>query len=83
MTKAGTGDILAGVLGALLARGSTILESACAASFITGSAGDIAAKEYGESLMAEDIIQKIYKVLKRKKSKLLLQGQLAEIFTTF
>ena len=50
MTKAGTGDILAGVLGALLARGSPVFESAAAAAFITGAAGDIAGKELGESL---------------------------------
>jgi NAD(P)H-hydrate epimerase len=64
MTKGGTGDTLAGIAGALLARSSTPFEAAAAAAWINGSAGDLAAKEYGESLMAENIIDNIHKVLR-------------------
>ncbi|MBL7160273.1 MAG: hydroxyethylthiazole kinase, partial [Candidatus Aenigmarchaeota archaeon] len=64
MTAGGTGDVLAGIAGALLARGTTPFEAACAAAWINGSAGDLAAKEYGESLMAENVLEKIHQVLK-------------------
>lgn len=64
MAKAGTGDTLAGICGSLLARGAEPFEAACAAAWINGAAGDLAAKEYGESLMAQDVIANIHRVLK-------------------
>ena len=64
MAKAGTGDTLAGICGALLARGAAPFEAACAAAWINGSAGELATKEFGESLMAQNIIENIHKVLK-------------------
>ncbi len=63
MTKAGTGDVLAGICGALLARKTMPFKAACAAAFISGSAGDLAAKEFGESLLATDVIDKIKEVV--------------------
>lgn len=64
MTKGGTGDTLAGICGALLARGAAPFDAACAAAWINGSAGDVAAKEFGESLMAENVLEEIHRVLK-------------------
>ena len=64
MSKSGTGDCLAGICGALLARGADPFEAACAAAWINGSAGELAAKEFGESLMASNIIENIHKILK-------------------
>jgi NAD(P)H-hydrate epimerase len=66
MTVGGTGDTLTGICGALLARGVTTFEAACAACFINGMAGDLAAKKYGEGLMASDLISEIPNVIKRK-----------------
>lgn len=63
MTKGGTGDTLAGICGALLARGATPLEAACGAAYINGKAGELAAKEFGESMLAMDIVNNIYKIL--------------------
>lgn len=63
MTVGGTGDTLAGIAGALLARGVEIFNSACAAAFINGKAGRLAEKEYGEGLLATDLIEKIPEVL--------------------
>ncbi len=63
MAKAGTGDVLAGIAGALLARGGEPFKAACAAAYINGLAGELAEKEYGESLAASDIIENIHKVL--------------------
>jgi ADP-dependent NAD(P)H-hydrate dehydratase / NAD(P)H-hydrate epimerase len=56
MATAGSGDVLSGILGAFLAKGLSPYEAASAAVFIHGSAGDLAAKEKGETgLMASDI----------------------------
>jgi NAD(P)H-hydrate epimerase len=56
MATAGTGDVLAGVLGALLARGSEPLLAAIAGVFVHGLAGDHAVAARGvESLLAGDL----------------------------
>jgi|WetSurMetagenome_2_1015567.scaffolds.fasta_scaffold46782_2 ADP-dependent NAD(P)H-hydrate dehydratase / NAD(P)H-hydrate epimerase len=59
MTVGGTGDVLAGVIGGLLAQRGDRMLSACAGVFLSGLAGDLAAKEYGVSLVATDVIGKI------------------------
>ncbi len=64
MTKGGFGDTLAGICGALLARGIDAFEAAEAAAFINGKAGEIAAEKYGEGLLASDIFEFIPKVIK-------------------
>jgi NAD(P)H-hydrate epimerase len=63
MTVGGTGDVLSGIIGGLLAQNGKRMESACAGAFITGIAGDYAAMEYGPSLTATDVISKIPKAL--------------------
>jgi len=47
MAKAGSGDVLSGVIGALLAQGMSIFESAVLGCWLHGTAGDLAAKEFG------------------------------------
>jgi len=64
LTKGGMGDSLAGICGALLARGNDCFTSACAAAYINGRAGEIAAKKLGESLTATDLISSIPKAIK-------------------
>jgi ADP-dependent NAD(P)H-hydrate dehydratase / NAD(P)H-hydrate epimerase len=60
MATAGSGDVLAGILGSFLAQGYGPFESAKYAAYIHGLAGDLAAKELGEtSLIATDIIDKL------------------------
>ena len=61
MTKAGTGDTLAGICGALLAQGQDAFKAACAAAYINGQAGDIAAAKLKQSLMASDLIEAIFR----------------------
>ncbi|MCK4635139.1 MAG: bifunctional ADP-dependent NAD(P)H-hydrate dehydratase/NAD(P)H-hydrate epimerase, partial [Candidatus Aenigmarchaeota archaeon] len=63
MTVGGTGDILAGICGSLLAQGTSPLDAACAAAYINGRAGDLAAKTKKQSLMASDILAYIEKVI--------------------
>ncbi len=64
LTKGGTGDTLAGICGSLLAQNNKPFESACAAAYINGKAGDIVAKNYKQSLIASDIIKAIPKAIK-------------------
>lgn len=63
MTKGGTGDTLAGICGSLLAQGIAPFDAACAAAYINGKAGDLAAKEKKQSLLSTDLIASITKVL--------------------
>lgn len=55
MTKGGFGDILAGIVGALLARGAGVIEAAHVGAYICGKSGELASKYYGEGLLASDI----------------------------
>jgi len=63
LTVGGTGDTLAGVAGALMARGLSPLEAGQAAIYINGLAGELAGKKLGESLTATDLIDEIPNVL--------------------
>jgi hydroxyethylthiazole kinase-like uncharacterized protein yjeF len=58
LATAGTGDVLAGVCGALLARGLDGFEAACAAVYAHSRAGRLAASRIGsaEAVIAGDVI---------------------------
>lgn len=57
MSVGGSGDVLAGMIGAIAAQGIMPFESACAGAYLHGLAGDIAAEKYGqESMLPRDII---------------------------
>lgn len=56
MATAGSGDVLAGVIGAFLGMGMTSVDAATTGVYIHGAAGDLAAMELGEyGMMASDI----------------------------
>lgn len=60
MATAGSGDVLAGVCGALLAQGLSPEEAAVLGMFFHGEAGDRAAQQIGKTgLMASDIIENL------------------------
>ncbi len=60
MATGGTGDVLTGVLVSFRAQGYSSIDSAIAAVYLHGLAGDYAAKRYGEaSLIASDVIEHI------------------------
>ena len=63
MVVGGTGDTLAGIAGALVARRIDSFTAAQAAAFINGLAGELAGKKLGESMTATDLIEKIPNVL--------------------
>lgn len=57
MATAGSGDVLTGLVGALLARGMNAPEAARLAAWLHGRAGDLAAQEGSpESLIARDLL---------------------------
>lgn len=63
MTSGGSGDALAGICGALMARGINPFVAAQAAAYINGSAGQRAGQKKKEGLLATDIIEEIPEVL--------------------
>jgi len=64
MATAGSGDVLAGITGTLIGQGGSGFETAIAAAYIHGCAGDIASSEHGRySMIASDIVNALSKVL--------------------
>ena len=59
MSVGGTGDCLAGLIGALLAHGQNAFEAAFLGAYINGLAGDMAAEEYGYNFSATDLLRYI------------------------
>ena len=66
LATAGTGDVLAGTIGALLARGLEPFEAACCAVRATATAGVLAADRVGaaESVIAGDVISVLPEALR-------------------
>jgi NAD(P)H-hydrate epimerase len=64
LAKAGSGDVLSGIIGSLLAQGVEPFEAAVAGAFIHGRAGELAAKELGTtvSVAARDLVGQLPKV---------------------
>ncbi|MBI2665369.1 NAD(P)H-hydrate dehydratase [Candidatus Woesearchaeota archaeon] len=68
MTKAGTGDILAGLAVGFLAKTQDMFKSAVAAAYINGFIGDILLKKKrGYSFIASDILEDLEKINKIEK----------------
>ena len=69
MATAGSGDVLTGVITALLARGYAQADACLVGTYLHGLAGDIAAQAVGmESLMASDIIDALPEAFMRVMS---------------
>jgi NAD(P)H-hydrate epimerase len=65
MATGGTGDVLAGVIGALLGQGMNTFEAAIAGVYIHGLAGDMAAERFGPaSLIPTDVIDALPQALR-------------------
>jgi NAD(P)H-hydrate epimerase len=65
MTVGGTGDVLAGICGALLCQ-LPAFEAACIAAFVNGKAGEQVAGERGGGLIASELPDRIPGILFRK-----------------
>jgi len=66
MASGGTGDVLAGVIGALLAQGLAAYDAAALGVFAHGAAGDAVAARQGEvGLLASDLLAELPATLER------------------
>ena len=65
MAKAGSGDVLTGMLSGLIAQGMEIFEAACLGVYLHGLCGDLAKEKLTQySVMAEDLISFIPNAVK-------------------
>jgi len=70
MTKAGTGDVLAGLCVGFLAKTKDMFKSAVAAAYINGHVGDqLLKKKKGYSFIASDIVEDLDKIMKISRKK--------------
>jgi NAD(P)H-hydrate epimerase len=65
MTVGGTGDVLAGMIGALVSKGIQPFQAVRIAAFLNGEAGNEAFKKKSYGLLATDIVEEIPTVLKK------------------
>lgn len=65
MTAGGTGDVLAGVAAAFVAKAIPPFHAACAAAFVSGEAGRRVARRQGGTLVASDLVREIPHVFRR------------------
>ncbi len=66
MTTGGTGDVLSGVCGGLLAR-MNAFEAACAAVHAAGLAGELADEDTGDGLIASDLLRHLAYIVYKEK----------------
>ncbi len=64
MTVGGTGDVLAGVVAANLAKGMSLFHSALVAAYVNGRAGELAQMRLGLRILATDLVEELPEVLK-------------------
>jgi NAD(P)H-hydrate epimerase len=65
MTVGGTGDVLAGVIGALLSKGVEPFNAIRIAAFLNGEAGNEVYKKKSYGLVASDIVEELPNILKK------------------
>ncbi len=63
MATGGTGDVLAGLIGALLAQGMAPLDAACTGVLVHALAGDEAAREGERGMLAADLLPHLRRLL--------------------
>ena len=64
MASGGMGDVLAGLLGSLLAQGMPVTEATCLAALLHSHGADLAVEDYGErGLLATDLIPVVMELL--------------------
>jgi hydroxyethylthiazole kinase-like uncharacterized protein yjeF len=69
MATGGMGDVLAGMIAALLARGTDPLDAACAAVYLHGLAGDILKEQIGDTgLTAMEVADRIPAAIQRNRA---------------
>jgi NAD(P)H-hydrate epimerase len=70
LSKAGTGDVLSGMIGCLLGQKMTPFDAACAAVHLHGRAGEVAGEELGlRCVLAHDVIDAIPQAVREYESR--------------
>jgi NAD(P)H-hydrate epimerase len=67
MSVGGTGDVLTGIIAALIVRGHGAFSTAAASAFISGRAGEAAFKLKGDHIVATDCIEQIPDAMEWKR----------------
>lgn len=63
LSKAGTGDVLTGLIASLIGQGMTPFDAACAGAHLHGLAGEAAGRKLGQrSVLASDVIESLPEV---------------------
>ena len=68
LATAGSGDVLTGVIAALLARGLSPADAAAAGAYLHGAAGDLAGRELGEGTTAGDVLARLPAAIEAMRS---------------
>lgn len=63
MTPGGTGDVLAGTAGAMLARGASPFDAGQGSAYLVGKAGEEASSDLKDALIATDLLEKISEII--------------------
>ena len=70
MATAGSGDVLAGIIAAIIGQKKSIIESAILGVYLHGLAGDIAVSRLNEySIKASDIIKSLPEAINQLRNK--------------
>lgn len=65
MAVGGSGDILAGMITALIGQGIAPLEAAACGAWLHGAAGDLCAQEMGQyGMLPSDLLEKLLRLMK-------------------
>jgi NAD(P)H-hydrate epimerase len=76
MASGGTGDVLTGLIAALLGQGLAAFEAAALGAYLHGLAGDLAAEELGEEgLTAGDVVMGLPRAFRRYRELCQPQGR--------
>lgn len=65
LATAGTGDVLTGVIGGLLARGVGMVDASTAGAYVHGVAGFLAGRELGEGALAGDVVERLPEAIRQ------------------
>jgi NAD(P)H-hydrate epimerase len=69
LSKAGTGDVLSGVIGSLLGQGMERFDAACLGAHLHGRAGEIAGERLGlRSVLARDVVEALPQAIQEQPS---------------
>ena len=65
LSKAGSGDVLCGVISSLMGQGMSPFAAACAGAHLHGLAGESAGRKLGRrSVLARDVLAELPRILK-------------------